>query len=107
MSIHPTTRRTFLLGSGLTALASTRAFAASDNLRLGVIGAGGRMQSLLDAATQAATCEIVAVADVYTPHAERVKTRPNGSNAMIHRDYREVLDHKDIDAVLIATPDHW
>ena len=106
MPIQPN-RRSFLLASGLTALASTRAFAASDRLRLGVIGAGGRMNSLLDAATTAAPCDIVAVADVYTPHAEAVKIRPNAADAMLHTDYREVLAHQDIDAVLIATPDHW
>ena len=106
MSIQPN-RRSFLLASGLTALASSRAFAASDQLRLGVIGAGGRMHSLLDAATTAATCEIVAVADVYTPHAEAVKTRPNAASATLHTHYQDVLARNDIDAVLIATPDHW
>ena len=43
-------RRNFLLASGMTALASTRAFGANERLRLGIIGAGGRMNSLIDAA---------------------------------------------------------
>jgi predicted dehydrogenase len=100
-------RRSFIIGSGLTALASTKAFAANDKLRLGVIGAGGRMRALLDAADAAAACEIVAVSDVYAPHAEAVKARGNALTATTHGDYREVLANQDIDAVLIATPDHW
>jgi predicted dehydrogenase len=105
MSFRPD-RRSFILGGGLTALASTKAFAASDTLRVGVIGAGGRMRSLLEAADAAGSYEIVAVSDVYAPHAESVKARSKGV-ATTHGDYREVLDRKDIDAVLIATPDHW
>ena len=44
------TRRSFLIASGLTALASTRVLGANDTLRVGVIGAGGRMRGLLEAA---------------------------------------------------------
>jgi predicted dehydrogenase len=99
-------RRTFLIGGGLTALASTKAFAANNTLRVGVIGAGGRMNNLLDAADHLGSYEIVAVSDVYAPHCDAVKARSNGL-ATVHVDYREVLDQKDIDAVFIATPDHW
>src|SRR5277367_1091172 len=99
-------RRSFLIASGLTALASTRVLGASNAIRIGVIGAGGRMKSLLDCADKVAPCEIVAVSDVYGPHRDAVKERSNGV-ATTHLDYREVLDNKDIDAVLIASPDHW
>jgi len=105
MSYRPD-RRSFIIGGGLTALASAKAFGASDTLRVGVIGAGGRMRNLLDAADANGPYEIVAVSDVYAPHCEAVKTRSNGL-ATTHVDFREVLDIKDIDAVLIATPDHW
>ena len=64
------------------------------------------MRNLLDAADALGSFEIVAVCDVYAPHCEAVKTRSKGI-ATTHVDYREVLDKKDIDAVLIATPDHW
>ena len=47
MSYKPD-RRSFIIGSGLTALASTKAFGASNTLRVGVIGAGGRMRDLLE-----------------------------------------------------------
>jgi predicted dehydrogenase len=98
-------RRGFLIASGLTALASTRAFGANDTLRLGIIGAGGRMRGLLDSADKAGSCQIVAVSDVYGPHRDYVKERSKDL-ATTHLDYHEVLE-KDIDAVIIASPDHW
>ncbi len=99
------TRRSFIITTGMTALASTRVFGANDTLRVGVIGAGGRMKSLLDAADKSGPYQIVAVCDVYGPHRDAVQQRANGL-ATTHVDYREVLD-KDLDAVLIASPDHW
>ena len=98
-------RRSFLIAGGMTALASTRALGASDTLRIGVIGAGGRMNTLLDCADKVGPCQIVAVSDVYGPRRDAVKER-SGGLASTHVDYHEVLD-KDVDAVLIASPDHW
>src|SRR6059058_2907142 len=100
-----TTRRSFLIASGLTALASTRVFGANDRLCVGVIGAGERMKGLLNSADNAGAYEIVAVSDVYGPHRDAIKERSNGM-ATTHLDYREVLA-KDVDAVIIASPDHW
>jgi predicted dehydrogenase len=99
------TRRSFIIASGLTALASTRAFGANDTLRIGVIGAGHRMTGLLDAADKVAPYQIVAVSDVYGPNRDAIVLRSKGL-ATSHLDYREVLA-KDIDAVIIASPDHW
>ena len=99
------TRRSFMIASGMTALASTRVFGANDKLRVGVIGAGHRMKGLLDAADKAGPYEIVAVSDVYGPNRDAVKDRSNGL-ATTHLDYREVID-KNLDAVIIASPDHW
>jgi predicted dehydrogenase len=99
------TRRSFLVASGLTALASTRVYSANERLRIGVIGAGQRMKQLLDAADKVEPYDIVAISDVYAPHRDSVKERSNGL-ATTHLDYREVLE-KEIDAVIIASPDHW
>src|SRR6204780_5448459 len=98
-------RRSFLIATGLTALASTRVLGANDTLRIGVIGAGGRMRGLLDAADKSAPHQIAAVSDVYAPHRDAVKERSKGI-ATTHLDYREVLE-QDVDAVIIASPDHW
>ncbi len=104
MSFEPS-RRSFLIAGGITALASTRVLGANDTLRVGVIGAGGRMGQLLDAADKAGPYQIVAVSDVYGPHCDTVKERSNGL-ATTHVDYHEVLQ-QEIDAVFIASPDHW
>ena len=98
-------RRSFIIASGLTAIASTRVLGANDTLRVGVIGAGRRMRNLLDAADKVGPYQIVAVSDVYGPNRDAVKERSNGS-ATTHLDYHEVLA-RDIDAVFIASPDHW
>lgn len=98
-------RRSFLVASGLTALASTRLFGANDTLRIGVIGAGRRMNDLLEAADKAGPYQLVAISDVYGPNRDAFKERSSGL-ATTHLDYREVLD-KNIDAVIIASPDHW
>jgi len=98
-------RRSFIVAGGLTALASTRVLGANDTLRVGVIGAGGRMGGLLNAADKVGPYQIVAVSDVYGPRRDAIKLRSNGI-ATAHVDYREVLQQQ-IDAVIIASPDHW
>jgi predicted dehydrogenase len=98
-------RRSFLIAGGATALASTRVLGANDSLRVGVIGAGGRMGNLLDAADKVGPYQIVAVSDVYGPHCDAVKVR-SGGLATTHVNYHEVLQ-QETDAVFIASPDHW
>jgi predicted dehydrogenase len=101
-------RRSFLIAGGLTALASTKALGANDRLRIGVIGAGGRMRVLLNSAeSTGVSFEIASVSDVYTPRRDEVKTRTSATTATTYMDYSEVLDDKSVDAVIIATPDHW
>jgi predicted dehydrogenase len=101
-------RRSFLIASGLTAFASTRAFGANDKLRIGVIGAGGRMNALLNAAeSSGVSFEIASVCDVYAPRRDEVKTRPSATMAKTTGEYHEVLNDPTVDAVIIAAPDHW
>ncbi|HTQ62131.1 MAG TPA: Gfo/Idh/MocA family oxidoreductase [Candidatus Solibacter sp.] len=102
---YPPSRRSFIIASGLTALASTRVLGANDTLRIGVIGAGGRMGDLINAGENVGGFQIAAVSDVYGPRRDAVKQRSNGV-ATTHVDYREVLEQP-IDAVFIAAPDHW
>jgi len=104
---YPPNRRSFLVATGLTALASTRVLGANDTLRIGVIGAGGRMNDLLNAADRAGNYpyQIVAISDVYGPRRDAVKERSKGL-ATTHGDFREVLDQQ-LDAVFIGSPDHW
>jgi predicted dehydrogenase len=98
-------RRSFIIAGGLTALASTRVLGANEALRVGVIGCGGRMGDLLNAADKAGDYQIAALSDVYGPRRDAVKERSKGL-ATVHADYRELLQQK-LDAVIIASPDHW
>lgn len=102
---YPPNRRTFLIATGVTALASTRVLGANDALRIGVIGAGSRMNDLLNAADKAGNYQIVAVSDVYGPRRDAVKERSKDL-ATTHGDYRAVLQQP-LDAVFISSPDHW
>jgi predicted dehydrogenase len=81
-------------------------FGANERIRIGAIGLGGRSQALIDALRRVGGYEIVALCDVYEPRRLRAKASAT-PDATEHVDYREVLDRKDIDAVVIATPDHW
>ena len=81
-------------------------FGANDRIRIGAIGLGGRSGALIDALRRVGGYEIVALCDVYEPRRLRAKASAT-PDATEHVDYREVLDRKDIDAVTIATPDHW
>ena len=93
-------------------LAMPRFATASPNekTRLGLIGAGSRGNQLLDSFFRQPDCEIIAIADVDDRHAgetaKRIK-KEKGNLPQTRRDYRFMLDRKDLDAVIIATPDHW
>ncbi len=81
--------------------------AKNDRPRLGLIGAGG--QGSGDARGASQYGDFLAVCDVDKAHAERAKNdrRIGKGKADICEDYRKLLDRKDIDAVIIGTPDHW
>ena len=101
-----TNRRSFLMASGMTAIAATRVLGANDTIRTGLIGCGGRSRDLLHAADEAGGYSLIAACDVYEPRRDEVRD-VHGSDVSTHLDYREVLDNKDVDAVIIAVPDHW
>jgi predicted dehydrogenase len=78
---------------------------ANDRVRAGIIGSGGRGR-LLTAEFKEVGAEMAAVCDVYEPNLEAgLKTANTGAQA--HRDYRRLLEDKSLDAVIVATPDHW
>jgi len=99
-------RRSFIVTTGLTALAATRVLGANDTIRVGAIGVGGRMNYLLSCAEKVGGYQLVALSDVYGPRCDEAKQRVPGGAVTTHVNYREVLDQK-LDAVLIAAPDHW
>jgi len=103
-------RRTFLATSSGLALGARMpglaAQGASDRVRVGVIGTGSRARGLMTHLKKLPGNEMVAVCDVYEPNLLQ-GAEIAASNALKLSDYRRILDNRDIDAVVIGTPDHW
>ena len=81
-------------------------FGANDTINIGLIGAGGMGTQDTITALQVPGIKLVAVCDLYEGRLKEAKTRW-GNDLFTTRSYKEVLNRKDIDAVIIATPDHW
>src|SRR6201993_1980937 len=79
----------------------------NDRVNLGFIGFGIRGNILLEAAKDTGQANLVAACDCYQGHLARAKERTDGKIATNFAQYKRLLDRKDIDAVVIATPDHW
>ncbi len=79
---------------------------ANDRVRLGFIGLGNRGDQVLDAFVAHKDAEVVAVCDIHEPYVNFAAQKAGGQPAR-HNDYRRLLESKDIDAVVICTPDHW
>ncbi|MFN7544922.1 MAG: Gfo/Idh/MocA family protein [Acidobacteriota bacterium] len=108
-------RRSFLVSTG--ALSASSAFAAkpsgrvlgaNDRINVAVIGAGGRgfyvAREFNKAGKAEANAQIVGVCDVYQKRVNRGKEAFQCDGTL---DYREILTRSDVDAVIVATPDHW
>jgi predicted dehydrogenase len=114
-------RRAFLRGAGLVlaapyvlttdALGADTGTAASDRIVTGHIGVGGMGGGHLGGCCHRAETRVAAVCDVDENHlkhaVEVTKGQATGGQAIGTRDHRELLDRKDIDAVIVASPDHW
>jgi predicted dehydrogenase len=97
-------RRTFLFTAG-SAMVSYAAPPA-DQLVLGVIGAGGRGRLVMTTFQKDAAVRVGAICDVYEPNLERAASAA-GTKPKLYRNYKELLADRDVQAVLIATPEHW
>lgn len=119
MSDQKINRRDFVktaLGAGVAMGALSRArpafgraTGANDRINIAVIGVGGRGRGLVDWAMktgqqEATPAQVVAVSDVYV---KRMRAAQEYAKCNGYLDYREIIERKDIDAVIIATPDHW
>lgn len=110
MSRQSINRRDFIrqasgaAAAGLTAASYTNALGANDRVRLGIIGPGGRGQELMRAFLQAPNAEFVAAADIYTRRHDEAKSIAPGIKTF--SDHRRLLESKDVDAVIVATPLH-
>src|SRR6476469_315768 len=107
-------RRELLESLGIAAIgaitagytATAKGFAANETITVGCIGTGGRCRRLMQSLATIPGVKMVAVCDIWDVHLDegRKLAQPN---AFATKDYRALLDRKDIDAVVIGTPDHW
>ena len=107
-------RRAFLeslgvIGAGAVLAGSVetaRGFAANDTITVGCLGTGGRCRTLMKSLVGVPGVRIVAVCDAWDVAMAEARKLAD-PQALATKHYREVLDRKDVDAVLIGSPDHW
>jgi predicted dehydrogenase len=101
-----TSRRLFL-GAGAALLANAQqTVSPNDRIRIATVGFGGMGMGDTRYALSQPGVELAAVCDIYDGRLARAREL-HGDSVFTTRDYREVLSRKDIDAVIVATPDHW
>ncbi|MCP5114926.1 MAG: Gfo/Idh/MocA family oxidoreductase, partial [bacterium] len=103
-------RRRFLSGIGKGAAAFTAASysqirGANDKIQMGVIGPGARGRHVMGLFQKDSSIEVTALADIYAMQLD--KAQETAPRAKAYRDHREMLEHRELDVVLTATPDHW
>jgi predicted dehydrogenase len=98
--------KTIAVAGATTALGGLNVLGANERVRLGFIGLGNRGDQVLDAFLKHSDCQVLAICDLFQPYldfaAKKIGTQPKQ-----FRDYRRLLEEKDLDAVVICTPDHW
>ncbi|HEY5911060.1 MAG TPA: Gfo/Idh/MocA family oxidoreductase [Verrucomicrobiae bacterium] len=99
------TKTVVLAGAG-TALAAARAAGANERVRLGFIGVGNRGDQVLDAFLKQPDAEVAAVCDLSPAYME-FAAKKSGTSPKQFKDYRRLVELRDLDAIVIATPDHW
>ncbi len=115
---NPISRRDFIQTTGKTAAALAASSVAApyvvrgvsptaNPVKVGQIGLGTRGGNLIRAAASKDACKIVGVCDVYQPHLQKGVDSSNNPDVKTFVDYTEMLADPEIEAVIIATPDHW
>src|SRR6476620_11002120 len=98
-------RRTFLRTTAATAISYSRILGANDRLRLGVIGVGEGGRNDLSKFQKSQAVDVTALCDIYAENIDKAKQL--APSAQTFKDHRKLLEVKELDIVLIATPDHW
>jgi predicted dehydrogenase len=101
------TRREFLGAAALTAAQYKRILGANDRIGIGFIGFGLIGKQHVADFKKFGDVDLVGLCDVYKPRLEEGLNYLGNPRAMAYRDFREMYDNKDIQGVVVATPDHW
>ena len=100
-----TSRRSFL--GAATALSYSRIMGANERVRLGFIGCGLIGLRHIADFKLLPNADLAAVSDIYDARMDRGKADCGGAHVKTYKDFRKMLDDRDVDAVIISTPDHW
>jgi predicted dehydrogenase len=104
-------RRDFIkqtIATGITiAGANAGILGANDRIRVGVLGLGRQGRGVMGGFIKNQDVQIVALCDVYEPQLAKAVSDAKLEGVQTYKDFRQVLDRKDIDAVIVSTPDHW
>ena len=96
---------------GKHVFATGRVLGANDRINVGFVGCGGRMGShiryIVARAKEKGDVQPVAVNDIYEIRKQKAREMTGVDERSVHHDYRELSARKDIDVVVIASPDHW
>jgi predicted dehydrogenase len=98
--------KTLAVAGASTALSTLRIRGANDRIRLGFIGLGNRGDQVLDGFLAHQDADVVAICDLHQPYLD-FASQKIGTGPRQFKDYRRLLELKDIEAVVICTPDHW
>jgi predicted dehydrogenase len=100
-------RRAFLGVTAATALSYSRVMGANERLNIGLIGCGERGRGDMGNFVRTDTVNVTALCDVYETNIEAGKKVANSPSVKAFADHRKMLEAPDLDAVIIAVPDHW
>ena len=99
-----------LPGGTASALGTARRVSANDRINIAVIGTGGMGRRHVESLSENKQCNLIALCDAakgrYMPVAKWLEEN-TGKRPALYQDFRQVLERNDIDAILVATPDHW
>ncbi len=118
---QPVRRRSFLITSaagsaafsliGMRGPAFARPLGSNDRIHTGHVGVGGQgtglLRNVVRREQKQGDVKVIAVCDLYNRRKTRAKEAAGLESSGVYHDYRELIDRSDIDAVFIATPDHW
>jgi predicted dehydrogenase len=114
--LSPFSRRDFIKVAGAAAMLPSTVWgasraSASDRITVGVIGWGMMGPDDTRAFLSQGDCQVVAACDLHTGHlqaaVDTINAKYGNKDCKAYRDYREMLARDDIDAIIIAVPDHW